>query len=197
MLTRYVRNQFTDPAPGAHAAATLQAKQRSTSAVRGGRIGSSHTIKRKVVRKAFYSDDEDVIDEEDVEVEPSFSFNNNLSSPITSVNGISGGADTEGDMEPDHRLALKSAYPLLRSRNAGVVIGVCALQHTCGSQSDNMSHQLAKALVRILRNHREIQFVVLTSIANMSREKPYIFRTYLSDFFMKSGDPTFIRFVAQ
>ena len=34
VLTRYIRNQFTDPAPGVAAAARLQAKQRSTSAVK-------------------------------------------------------------------------------------------------------------------------------------------------------------------
>lgn len=54
-MTRYVRNQFTDPAPGVTAAVRLQAKQRSTSAVKG-RIG--HTVRRRIVRKAFYSDEE-------------------------------------------------------------------------------------------------------------------------------------------
>lgn len=56
VMGRYVRNQFTDPAPGVSAAVRLQAKQRSTSAAKGSIIGN--TIKRKVVRKAFYSDEE-------------------------------------------------------------------------------------------------------------------------------------------
>ncbi len=60
VMTRYARNQFTDPAPGVSAAVRLQAKQRSASAVKGRSIGS--TVKRRIVRKAFYSDEEVVRD---------------------------------------------------------------------------------------------------------------------------------------
>jgi hypothetical protein len=56
VMARYVRNQFTDPAPGVTAAVRLQAKQRSQSAIKGKVIGN--TVKRKIVRKAFYSDEE-------------------------------------------------------------------------------------------------------------------------------------------
>lgn len=204
VLARYLRNQFTDPAPGARTVAQHNVKIRSLSAIKGDQIGSTSriTMKRTVVRKAFYSDEEDVIDEEDVDMEassftPSYLSNAGYGKPSSTGSAPSmviGGADVDGDMEPDHRLALKSAYPLLRSRNAGVVLGVCNLQNSCGSQSDNMSNQLAKALVRILRNHREIQFVVLTSIITMARERPYIFRPYMSEFFMKSDDPVFNRY---
>ena len=96
-------------------------------------------------------------------------------------------------MDPDHRLAMRSVYPLLRSRNAGVVLGVCALHASCGSQSDSINNQIARALVRILRNHREIQYVVLNSILTLARNRPYIFRPYLSEFFMKASDPVFNR----
>ena len=68
VMCRYIRNQFTDPAPGVSAAVRLQAKQRSTSASKGGNV-IGHTIKRQVVRKAFYSDEEDELNEEEVEVE--------------------------------------------------------------------------------------------------------------------------------
>jgi AP-3 complex subunit beta len=125
VLTRYLRNQFTDPAPGVAAAARLQAKQRSTAAVKG-HIGS--TVKRRVVKKAFYSDEEDESDEEDVQVGNAHD-RPELGSVFTGAD-----AETEGDLDPDHRLALRSSLPLLKSRNSGVVLGVCALHYYCGPQ---------------------------------------------------------------
>jgi len=85
VLVRYIRNQFTDPAPGATAASMIQAKKRSTSDVTGQQqLSSALTIRRKVVRKAFYSDEEDVLDEEDVPVDVA------ASAPITTPAANSG-----------------------------------------------------------------------------------------------------------
>jgi AP-3 complex subunit beta len=181
VLTRYIRNQFTDPAPGVAAAARLQAKQRSTSAVKG-HIGS--TVKRRVVKKAFYSDEEDESDEEDMQVETK----PELGSVFTGADG-----ETEGDLDPDHRLALRSSLPLLKSRNSGVVLGVCALHYYCGPQGLATTQQIGKALVRILRNRREIQYVVLTCINTMAQQRPAMFRPFISDFLVKSTDPVFNR----
>lgn len=67
VLTRYVRTQFADPAPGSRAAVLAQAQQRSSSssatvpagaAGAGGRGGGAIKVKRRVVKKAFYSDEE-------------------------------------------------------------------------------------------------------------------------------------------
>eukprot|EP01035_Chromulina_nebulosa_P018023 gene18023-23664_t len=185
VLTRYVRNQFTDPAPGATEAARLQSKHRSTSALKG-RLGS--TIKRRIVRKAFYSDEEDEEDEEEVEVEAE-----KIALPEYGSVFNSGDNEVEGDLDPDHRLVLRSAFPLLKSRNSGVVLGVCSLHYYCGSQGDRTNQQVGKALVRILRNHREIQYVVLMSIQTMARDRPIMFRPFLSEFFVKSMDPVFNR----
>jgi AP-3 complex subunit beta len=182
VLTRYVRNQFTDPAPGATAAARLQSKQRSASALKGK---LDTTVKRRIVRKAFYSDEEDEEDEEEVEVEQV-----NLPERGSIFSALN---DIEGDLDPDHRLVLRSAFPLLKSRNSGVVLGVCALHYYCSAQGDRNNQQVGKALVRILRNHREIQYVVLTSIHTMARDRPVIFRPFLSEFFVKSSDPIFNR----
>ena len=112
---------------------------------------------------------------------------------------------------------LKSSLPLLKSRNTGVVLAVCALHHYCGSQSSFTTTQIGKALIRILRNRhysshnsssshlkidyfvgansrREVQYVVLNSINMMARERPLMFRPFLSEFFIKSSDPLFNRF---
>ena len=107
----------------------------------------------------------------------------------------SGGTlETEGDLDPDHRLVLRSSLPLLKSRNSGVVLAVCALHYYCGSQNSATSSQIGKSLVRILRNMREIQYVVLTCISTMAQERPAMFRPYLQDFFVKGTDPIFNRY---
>eukprot|EP01041_Mallomonas_annulata_P006874 gene6874-13937_t len=181
VMTRYVRNQFTDPAPGVAAAVRLRAKRRSTSAVKG-----RNTVKRRVVRKAFYSDEEDESEEEEVVVE--------VETRAEQGSVFGGGlAETEGDLDPDHRLILRSSQPLLKSRNSGVVLAVCTLHYYCGAQTGTVSTQIGKALVRILRNPREIQYVVLTCISAMAQERPTMFRPFLQDFFIKGTDPVFNR----
>lgn len=183
VMTRYVRNQFTDPAPGTAVVAKIQAKNRSTAAVQGR---SKAARKRRVVKKAFYSDEEDESDEEEVQTV--------VKTEIGSV-FTGGDAEVDGDIDPDHRLILKSSLPLLKSRNSGVVLGVCSLHYYCGTQSNTTMQQIGKAMVRILRNRREVQYVVLHSINSMARDKPHMFVPYLSDFFVKSTDPIFNRLI--
>ena len=52
------------------------------------------------------------------------------------------------------RLVLRSSQPLLKSRNSGVVLGVCMLHYYCGSHSTSITQQIGKSLVRILRDRR-------------------------------------------
>jgi AP-3 complex subunit beta len=157
-----------------------------------GRLGSSGgTVRRRVVKKAFYSDEEDHSEEETVEVADVQGISKpELGSVFTGAN-----ADVEGDLDPDHRLVLQSSLPLLKSRNSGVVLAVCTLHHYCGTQSTSTTQQIAKALVRVLRNRREVQYVVLNCICAMARDRPDMFRPFLSDFFAKSTDPVFNRYV--
>lgn len=99
-------------------------------------------------------------------------------------------ADIEGDLDPDHRLLLRSVLPLLKSRNSAVVLNVASLCFYCGGRNSTLL-QVAKSLVRILRNRREMQYIVLTAIHGMACECPQMFQTYLSDFFVKSADASF------
>ena len=75
-------------------------------------------------------------------------------------------------LEDDHKLALTSSLPLLKSRNSGVVLAVCSLHYHCGAPSNEERETIGRALVRILRNRPEIQYVVLKSIAVMASERP-------------------------
>ena len=208
VMTRYVRNQFTDPAPELMATIRLRSKQRSNSAMKlkshsmnsssstnssidqqqqhsSGGILTGIKSKSRVIKKAFYSDDED-------ESEDEKEYHTNSNSEFGSVY-INSDVDYDSNLDPDHKLILKSSLPLLKSRNAGVVLGVSILHYYCGTQSNKILHQVGKALIRILRNRREIQYVVLNCIRSMSKERPDMFRSYLRDFFMKSADPILIK----
>jgi vesicle coat complex subunit len=48
-----------------------------------------------------------------------------------------------------------------------------------------------QAMVRILRDRREIQFIVLGAIHSMAADRPHMFRPYLREFFVKAADPLF------
>ncbi|KAJ9087047.1 AP-3 complex subunit beta, variant 2 [Entomophthora muscae] len=94
-----------------------------------------------------------------------------------------------GGLDPDHALLLKSVAPLLLSQNSGVVLSTATLIfHTSPDASS-----IAKPLVRLLRSHRETQYIVLTNISVMADSKPGIFSSYLSSFYVRAGDPKMVR----
>jgi len=156
-------------------------------------------VKRRVVQKGFYSDEEDETVEEEIVVGPGGTSHstNTANTPLAPLNstgrnilGLPGqpihmDADEDMDLDEDHRLLLQSAMPLLKSRNAGVVLGVCSLLYYCGVSSVKARSAMGKALVRIHRGRREIQYVVLTSIRTLVKECPSAFAPFLHDFFVK------------
>ncbi|GAB0091047.1 AP-3 complex subunit beta [Sergentomyia squamirostris] len=99
--------------------------------------------------------------------------------------------ETKSVLDSDHRLLLRQTKPLLQSRNASVVMAVAQLYHHVAPKADVQI--VAKALVRLLRSHREIQSVVLTSIASMSQEQKSLFEVYIKSFFVRTNDPTHIK----
>ncbi|XP_051875520.1 AP-3 complex subunit beta-1 isoform X2 [Pristis pectinata] len=94
-------------------------------------------------------------------------------------------------MDPDHRLLLRNTRPLLQSRNAAVVMGVAQLYWHLAPKSEVSI--VAKSLVRLLRSHREVQYIVLQNIATMSIQKKGMFEPYLKSFYVRSTDPTQIK----
>ncbi|MGH0180542.1 UNVERIFIED_CONTAM: hypothetical protein FKN15_022332 [Acipenser sinensis] len=52
---------------------------------------------------------------------------------------------------------------------------------------------VTKSLVRLLRSHREVQFIVLQNIATMSIQRKGMFEPYLKSFYVRSTDPTHIK----
>ncbi|XP_077143178.1 AP-3 complex subunit beta-1 isoform X2 [Ranitomeya variabilis] len=94
-------------------------------------------------------------------------------------------------MDPDHRLLLRNTKPLLQSRNAAVVMAVAQLYWHLAPKSETIT--IAKSLVRLLRCHREVQYIVLQNIATMSIQRKGLFEPFLKSFYVRSTDPTMIK----
>ncbi|XP_033749494.1 AP-3 complex subunit beta-2-like [Pecten maximus] len=94
-------------------------------------------------------------------------------------------------MDSDHRLLLRQAKPLLNSRNASVVMAVAQLYHHCAPKAEVGA--VAKALIRLLRSHKEVQYIVLSNIATMTINRKGMFEPFLKSFYIRSSDPTHIK----
>ncbi|GFR85255.1 AP-3 complex subunit beta, partial [Elysia marginata] len=94
-------------------------------------------------------------------------------------------------MDHDHRLLLRQSKPLLNSRNAAVVMAVAQLYHHCAPKSE--VGIVAKSLIRLLRSHKEIQYVVLSNIATMTDKRKSMFEPYLKSFYVRSCDPLHVK----
>lgn len=187
----------------------------ATKPVSNGISSPTKKVKRRVVRKAFYSDEEDESSEEELPVNYpvggniaqtlrdtslGVGFRDDAASVVANTNG---GAllgsdfddDEDGDLSEDHKLLLSSSLPLLKSRNSAVVLAVCSLHYYCGIASVKIRTALGKALVRIHRDRREIQYIVLVSIRTLVLECPSAFTPFLNDFFVKGMDPSFTRMI--
>lgn len=94
-------------------------------------------------------------------------------------------------MDPDHRLLLRNTKPLLQSRNTAVVMAVCQLYwHLAPKHEISI---ITKSLVRLLRSHREVQYVVLQNIATMSIQRKGMFEPFMKSFYVRSTDATHIK----
>ncbi|KAJ7998317.1 hypothetical protein DPEC_G00221440 [Dallia pectoralis] len=94
-------------------------------------------------------------------------------------------------MDQDHRLLLRNTKPLLQSRNAAVVMAVAQLYFHLAPKAE--VGVIAKALVRLMRSHSEVQYVVLQNVATMSIKRRGMFEPYLKSFYIRSTDPTQIK----
>ncbi|XP_056288473.1 AP-3 complex subunit beta-1 isoform X2 [Pseudoliparis swirei] len=94
-------------------------------------------------------------------------------------------------MDPDHRLLLRNTKPLLQSRNTAVVMSVAQLYwHVAPKHEVNI---VTKSLIRLLRSHREVQYIVLQNIATMSIQRKGMFEPFLKSFYVRSTDATHIK----
>lgn len=158
MFTRYGRRFFLDPN-----------KETQSEGEEGG------TDKRKRRRKkknsAFYSDSDE-----------------SSGSSESETDSDEDGEDAEPDLDADHAMLLSTLQPLLRSRNAGVVVAVATAFHYLAPAS--MVPKAGKSLVRVLKNNRETQYLVLCNIATLVQHHRAMFDGMAKEFFLKAHDVT-------
>ncbi|KAJ4460130.1 Adaptor protein complex 3 (AP-3); beta subunit [Paratrimastix pyriformis] len=90
------------------------------------------------------------------------------------------------EMDPDHRLLLRSVQPLLLGRNPAVVLGVAALYFYAAPEADFT--QAVRALIRLTYESPEVAAVALQSIAVMAAARPVPFAPFVKDFFVRVTD---------
>ncbi|KAF9305699.1 AP-3 complex subunit beta-2 [Mortierella antarctica] len=129
--------------------------------------------KEKSVAKSFYSDDDSDV------------------SHHSSDSSESSSDEENNAIDPDLTFLLKCALPLFQSRNSQVVLAVAKLYNHLAPAEE--SYKIGRPLIRLLRSHREIQFVVLNNIVAISSKRPYVFDQFYQQFFVRSTDPVFIR----
>eukprot|EP01119_Soliformovum_irregulare_P017735 TRINITY_DN5315_c0_g6_i1.p1 TRINITY_DN5315_c0_g6~~TRINITY_DN5315_c0_g6_i1.p1 ORF type:complete len:1052 (+),score=400.87 TRINITY_DN5315_c0_g6_i1:2138-5293(+) len=95
------------------------------------------------------------------------------------------------EIDPDHRLLLNSALPLLKSRNSAVVMAVASLYHYLAPREE--AHKVIKAVVRTIHSKKEIQFLVLSNIATWAAADRGMFEPFVEDFFVDPNDPAYVR----
>ena len=97
-------------------------------------------------------------------------------------------------MDPDHRLLLRSAKPLLNSRNASVVMATAGLYWHLAPRAEIAV--VARSVTRLLRSHNEVQALVLNSIASMTIKSlggSKMFHPHIKQFYVRGSDPSHVK----
>ena len=113
------------------------------------------------------------------------------SAPAKMAPGPLASPDLDRDLDEDHKLLLKQASQLLQSSNTGVIVAVSSLMWALAPREELA--KVIKPLVRLSRNKRNMQYIVLTTIATMASSHPSFFRSYLKDFFVFAHEPRYIK----
>ncbi|EDW00024.1 AP-3 complex subunit beta-2 [Drosophila grimshawi] len=200
MLTRYARTQFVDPNPDEEHG-QIQDALDGQAAVNDERFYDESSNSSSEANEAS-SEEEGATAAatpatSTAKAKSKSSNNNSNSNDKDNDNngggGAGGGVGATGSyhIDLDHRLLLRQTKPLLQSRNASVVMAVAQLYHHVAPR--NEVQLIAKALIRLLRSHKEVQSVVLNCIASMSARRKAIFEPHLKSFFVRTSDPTHLK----
>lgn len=162
---RYARTQFLDP-------------------VKRSKRGMKKKSKPGAVERGFYSDEEHSGSDQEAA---------DAAAAADDEDGPDDG-DTYvdiGELDPDHRLLLKAASPLLQSRNAAVVLSVATLFAHAAPTYESVN--VGKSLTRIMRGSRETQYLVLANAVTLAAQRPAMFEPHLKQFFVVPQDAAFVR----
>ncbi|CDQ87099.1 unnamed protein product [Oncorhynchus mykiss] len=99
---------------------------------------------------------------------------------------------SDGAGEIEERLILnKKSGNSMTGKTLSVVMSVAQLYWHLAPK--NEVSIITKSLVRLLRSHREVQYIVLQNIATMSIQRKGMFEPYMKSFYVRSTDATHIK----
>ena len=171
-LLRYARTQFLEPPERSQDEGRMSGDGGGFSGFGGGDEGM---YSKPMTLNQFYEDDEE---DEDAKGGKGGKKSPKKRPTLSDSDEDEDEAEKapKYEMDKDHKLLLRSSLPLLKSRNSGVVLAVSSLYYYLGSGSPTVCSKVGRALVRELKNQREITFVVLANIAQMAERWPNMFR---------------------
>ena len=183
VLLRYGRTQFLSP----YAKETTDAGE-AGKAKRGREKGKGKErekkakSKKKKKSKGFYSDEDEEEEEEEAE----------------STSGDDSSSLSDGDvaapalvLDEDHALLLRQSQSLLQSANSAVILSIVTLHWYLAPSS--LCHVCVPPLVRLSRNKRSIQYVLLTNILSMAKLRPSLFSPFIKDFYVHQQDAAYVK----
>ena len=193
VLLRYGRTQFISPyaqektAQPSNGVARDRAARNDRAAAKSskdaGDSGGRAKEKRKKKKRstAFYSDEEESEEDDDASTSDSVSERSDVdsSAPPTVV------------LDEDHALLLRQSQSLLQSANSAVILSIATLHWYLAPSS--LCALTIPPLVRLSRNKRSIQYVLLTNVLTMAKTRPTLFAPHLKDFYVHQADAAYVK----
>ncbi|KTW30851.1 hypothetical protein T552_00562 [Pneumocystis carinii B80] len=129
-------------------------------------------------RKCFLKpDDKTCYNSEDLNGKELYSDDNSNEKAEESVVNI---------LNKDLNMLLTSIIPLLRSRNSSVIMAACKILYHIGPLTKKS--ELVKALIYLLKESPDIQYIVLTNIIAIAIKYPAFFSPFYKHFFIYPSD---------
>ncbi|KAM7534716.1 hypothetical protein Aperf_G00000107158 [Anoplocephala perfoliata] len=183
LLTRYARTQFPDPKTCVSGSTPASSKNPPPD------IDSHQNASSENKQKA--NGDNNSKDEDEAQgTEDSDEDGENSSKEKHLGEGVSSPEHAEM-LRNDFRLLITGCRLLLLSHNAAVVLAVAQLFYHCAPKEEMPA--VIRALMRILRSTKEIEYVVLSNVASLSLLHPALFEPYIRMFFVFKADSTQVK----
>ena len=189
VLCRYGRTQFLTPfvkeapegADGGVAAGGGGKKESGKKDKKKAAGGKKKQKKAKKKSDKFYSEE----DSEDTPVSDSASESESESEEEEEEESA---APT---LDDDHLLLLRQSQSLLHSSNAAVILSIATLHWYLAPSSQ--CAVVMPALIRLCRNKRSIQYVLLTNVLTMCKARPALFAPHVKDFYVNASDAAYVK----
>ena len=190
VLGRYGRTQFLSPFAKEAAGdgsdggvASAEGGKREKKSTKAKEVaGKKQQKKAKKKSDKFYSDDDD-----DDSVTPS-DASASESEEESEEEEVASSAPT---LDDDHLLLLRQSQSLLHSPNAAVILSIATLHWFLAPSQ--LCVTVMPALIRLCRNKRSVQYVLLTNALTMCKARPGLFTPHVKDFYVNASDAAYVK----